>query len=151
MAGQPLYTFDDAVARIRAAVAARPAGFVLTARTESFLRGNPDLDDVIRRVRAFDAAGADVLMVPGLPTLDAVRAVCAATAKPVNFMVGIPGKSFSRAELEACGVRRISLATSLWRAAMAATARAATEALQHGTFSYLATNVMTPDLNSHLK
>ena len=151
MVDQPLYTLDDAVARIKAAVMARPAGFVLTARTESFLRGNVDLDDVIRRLRAFDEAGADVLMAPGLPTLEAVRAVCAATTKPVNFMVGIPGKSFSKAELEACGVRRISLATSLWRAAMAATARAATEALQHGTFGYLATNAMTPDLNSYLK
>ena len=138
------------MARIAAAVAAKPEGFTLTARTENFLRGNPDLADTIRRLQAFAAAGADVLMAPGLPDLDAVRAVCAAVDRPVNFMVGIPGKSFSQAELAAAGVRRISLATSLWRAAMAATARAATEALQAGTFDYLASNAMTPDLNSYL-
>lgn len=148
---RPLYSLDEAVARIAACVAARPAGFLLTARTESFLRGNPDLDDVIRRLQAFAAAGADVLMAPGLPSLDAVRAVCAAVDRPVNFMAGIPGKSFSKAELQASGVRRISLATSLWRAAMAATARAATEALTEGTFNYLASNAMTPDINSYLR
>ncbi len=149
-AGRPLYGFEEAVARIAAAVAAKPEGFTLTARTENFLRGNPDLADTIRRLQAFAAAGADVLMAPGLPDLDAVRAACAAVDRPVNFMVGIPGKSFSQAELAAAGVRRISLATSLWRAAMAATARAATEALQAGTFDYLASHAMTPDLNSYL-
>ena len=148
--GRPLYGFDEAVIRVRAAVAAKPEGFTLTARTENFLRGNPDLADTIRRLQAFSAAGADVLMAPGLPDLDAVRAVCAAVDKPVNFMVGIPGKSFSKVELQAAGVRRISLATSLWRAAMAATARAAGEALHEGTFGYLASNAMTPDLNSYL-
>jgi 2-methylisocitrate lyase-like PEP mutase family enzyme len=151
---QPLYDFDTAVARVTASVAAARAlgnGFVLTARTENFLRGNPDLANTIRRLQAFAAAGADVLMAPGLPDLNAVRAVCAALDKPVNFMVGIPGKSFSRAELEAAGVRRISLATSLWRAAMVATARAATEALEHGTFDYLATNALTPDLGTYMR
>ena len=154
IADQPLYDFDTAVARVAASVAAAKAlgnDFVLTARTENFLRGNPDLADTIRRLQAFAAAGADVLMAPGLPDLAAVRAVCAALDKPVNFMVGIPGKSFSRVELEAAGVRRISLATSLWRAAMAATARAATEAMEHGTFGYLATNALTPDLGTYMR
>ena len=73
---------------------------------------------MIRRLQAFEQAGADVLMAPGLPDLDAVRAVCAALSKPFNFMAGIRGNSFSVAELEAAGVRRISLATSLYRAAM---------------------------------
>ena len=68
---------------------------MLTARTESFLRGNPNLDDVIKRLQTFEKAGADVLMVPGLPDLAAVRAVCAAVSKPVNFMAGIKGKSFT--------------------------------------------------------
>ena len=96
---------------------ARTSGFpfTLTARTESFLRGNPNLDDVIRRLQAFEKAGADVLMAPGLPDLAAVRAVCAAVKKPVNFMVGIKGKSFTAAELTAAGVKRISLAASLYR------------------------------------
>ena len=96
---------------------ALPFPFTLTARAESFLRGNPSLDDTIRRLQAFERAGADVLFAPGLPDLAAVRAVCAAVSKPVNFMVGIKGKSFTVAELEAAGVRRISLATSLYREA----------------------------------
>ena len=99
------------------------AGFVLTARAENFLRGNPDLGDTIARLQAYEAAGADVLFAPGLPDLDAVRAVCASLKKPFNFMVGMKGKSWDVATLEAAGVRRISLATSLWRAAMAGVAR----------------------------
>ncbi len=105
------------------AARALPFPFTLTARTENFLRGNPDLDDTIRRLQAFEKAGADVLLAPGLPDLAAVRAVCAALKKPVNFMAGIKGKSFSVAELEAAGVRRISLATSLYRAAMSGPGR----------------------------
>ncbi len=141
-AGRPLYPFEEALARVEAAVAAArslPFAFTLTARTENFLRGNPDLEDTIRRLRAFEAAGADVLMAPGLPDLEAVRAVCAAVAKPVNFMVGIPGKSFAVADLEAAGVRRISLATSLWRAAMTGLLEAATEVKERGTFGYVDT------------
>ncbi len=138
---QPLYDFGHAVERVAAAAeAARSVGvpFTLTARTENFLRGNPDLDDTIRRLQAFAEAGADVLFAPGLPTLDSVRAVCAALpGKPVNFMVGIKGKSFSVAELQAVGVRRISLATSLYRAAMSAMQKAATEVFEQGTFGYL--------------
>jgi 2-methylisocitrate lyase-like PEP mutase family enzyme len=137
---KPLYDFDFAVLRVAAAVqAARSLSFpfVLTARTENFLRGNPDLDDTIKRLQAFEKAGADVLFAPGLPDLAAVRAVCAAVTKPVNFMVGIPGKSFSVAELEAAGVRRISLATSLYWAAMTGMLDAAREVAEHGTFGYL--------------
>ena len=139
---RPLYGLDEAVARIEASVAAArslPFAFTLTARTENFLRGNPDLDDTIRRLQAFEKAGADVLMAPGLPTLEAVRAVCAAVGKPVNFMVGIPGKSFSVADLQAAGVRRISLATSLWRAAMTGLLDAVREVKDHGTFGYVET------------
>jgi 2-methylisocitrate lyase-like PEP mutase family enzyme len=137
---QPIFGLDHAVARIAAAAAVAHAGprpFMLTARCENFLNGRPDLDDTIDRLQAYAAAGADVLFAPGLPDLDAVRAVCAATAKPVNFMVGIKGKSFSVAELQAAGVRRISLATSLYRVAMAAMRRAATEVHEQGTFGYL--------------
>jgi 2-methylisocitrate lyase-like PEP mutase family enzyme len=120
-ADQPLYSLAQAAERVAAAVeAARslPFHFTLTARAENYLRGNPNLDDTIARLLAFEKAGADVLFAPGLPDLAAVRAVCSALAKPVNFMVGIRGKSFSVAELQAAGVRRISLATSLYRAAM---------------------------------
>src|SRR4029077_13637380 len=95
--GKPLFDFEHAVQRVAAAAEAAkriPGGFVLTARTENFLRGKPDLDDTIRRLQAFEKAGADVLMAPGLPDLAAVRSVCAAVNKPVNFMAGIKGKSF---------------------------------------------------------
>jgi 2-methylisocitrate lyase-like PEP mutase family enzyme len=137
---RPLYDVAHAAERVAAAVqAARSAGFpfLLTARTESFLRGNPDLDDVIRRLQAFEKVGADVLMAPGLPDLNAVRAVCAAVTKPVNFMAGIKGKSFTVAELADAGVKRISLATSLYRAAMTGMLAAASEVRDHGTFNYL--------------
>lgn len=139
-AERPLYDLAHAVERVEAAAAAArtlPFAFTLTARSENFLRGNPDLDDTIRRLQAFEKAGADVLFAPGLPDLAAVRAVCAALTKPVNFMVGIPGRSFSVAELEAAGVRRISLATSLWRAAMSGMIAAAREVRERGTFGYL--------------
>lgn len=137
---RPLFPFEQAVERVAAAVeAARalPFPFTLNARSENFLRGNPDLDDTIKRLQAFEKAGADVLFAPALPDLDAVRAVCASVTKPVNFMVGIPGKSFSVAELKAAGVRRISLATSLYRAAMTGFIDAAREVKDRGTFSFL--------------
>ena len=136
----PLYEATFAAERVAAAVAAaRAAGFpfVLTARTESFLHGNTDLADVISRLQAFEAAGADVLMAPGLPNLEAVRTVCAAVTKPVNFMAGIPGRSFTVKELTDAGVKRISLATSLFRAAMTTVMAAATEVQERGTFTYL--------------
>ena len=137
---RPLFEFNLAVERVAAAVeAARalPFPFTLTARTENFLRGNPDLDDTIRRLQAFEKAGADVLFSPGLPDIEAVRLVCRSLTKPFNFMVGIKGKSFTVAALEAAGVRRISLATSLYRAAMAGLREAAQEVRQSGTFGYL--------------
>jgi 2-methylisocitrate lyase-like PEP mutase family enzyme len=128
-----------------------PFAFTLTARTESFLRGNLNLDDVIKRLQAFEKAGADVLMAPGLPDLAAVRAVCAAVSKPVNFMAGIKGKSFTVAELQAAGVRRISLATSLYRMAMTGVVEAAREVKDKGTFGYLDRSIPTPDLNAFMQ
>ena len=149
---QPLYDFNQAVERVAAAAeAARAAGFFLTARAENFLRGKADLDDTIRRLQAFEKAGADVLFAPGLPDLAAVRTVCASLSKPVNFMAGIRGKSFSVAELEAAGVRRISLATSLYRAAMSGLLEAAREVKEHGSFGYLERSLATPDLNRFLQ
>jgi 2-methylisocitrate lyase-like PEP mutase family enzyme len=149
---KPLFEFSHAVERVAAAVeAARPSGFVLTARSENFLRGNPDLDDTIRRLQAFEQAGADVLMAPGLPDLAAVRAVCAALKKPVNFMAGIKGKSFSVKELEAAGVRRISLATSLYRAAMSGLIAAAREVNAEGSFGYLERSLTTAELNAYME
>jgi 2-methylisocitrate lyase-like PEP mutase family enzyme len=139
-AAHPIFDFSEAVERVAASVeAARslPFPFTLTARTENFLHGRPDLEDTILRLQAFEKAGADVLFAPGLPTIDAVRTVCASVNKPVNFMVAIPGRSFSVAELAAAGVRRISLATTLYRAAMGGLAEAARDIRATGTFGYL--------------
>lgn len=151
---RPLYDIGQATDRVVAAVEATRGlsfPFTLTARTENFLRGNPNLDDTIKRLQAFEQAGADVLMAPGLPDLAAVRAVCAAVSKPVNFMAGIKGKSFTVAELEAAGVRRISLATSLYRIAMTGLLEAAREVKDTGTFGYLDRALATPDLNAFME
>ena len=151
---RPLFDAPTAQRRISAAVeAARsmPFPFTLTARAENYLRGNPNLDDTIRRLQAFEAAGADVLMAPGLPDLDAVRTVCDALSRPVNFMAGIKGKSFTVAALSAAGVRRISLATSLYRAAMTGLLNAAKEVAEAGTFEYLDGTMATPALNAFMQ
>jgi 2-methylisocitrate lyase-like PEP mutase family enzyme len=151
---RPLYDIDAAAVRVKAAVHAAhslPIPFVLPARAEGFLRGVPDLDDVIKRLQAFEAAGADVLFAPGLPDLAAVKKVCGSLKKPFNFMVGIKGKSFTKAELDAAGVKRISLATSLYRAAMTGLLDAAKEVKDKGTFTYLDQSITTPDLNAFMK
>lgn len=151
---KPLYDIGHATERVAAAAeAARtlPFPFTLTARAENFLRGNADLEDMIERLQAFEKAGADVLFAPGLPDLASVRAVCATVSKPVNFMVGIKGKSFTVAELAAAGVRRISLATSLYRAAMSGLLEAAREVKEKGTFGYLDHSLTTPELNGFMR
>lgn len=140
VADRRIYDFGHAVERVAAAAeAARglPFPFTLTARCENFLRGHPDLDDTIRRLQAYERAGADVLFAPSLPDLAAVRMVCASLGRPFNYMIGRKGGSFSVAELRDAGVRRISLATSLYRAAMAGMLQAATEIREHGTFAYV--------------
>jgi 2-methylisocitrate lyase-like PEP mutase family enzyme len=150
---QPLYDFEHAKERVAAAAEAAhklPFPFFLTARAEGCLRGHPDLDDIIKRLQAFEAAGAAVLMAPGLPDLAAVRTVCAALTKPFNFMAGVRGRSFTTAELAAAGVKRISLATSLYRAAMSGLLSAAREIKDRGTFGYVETTMATPELNSFM-
>jgi len=151
---RPLFDLVQATERVAAAAeAARSLSFpfVLTARSENFFRGDPDLDDTIRRLQAFEKAGADVLFAPGLPDLASVRAVCAAVSKPVNFMAGIKGRSFTVAELEAAGVKRISLATSLYRAAMTGLLDAAREVKERGTFGYLDDAVSSAALSEYLR
>lgn len=149
---KPLYDFGLAVERIAASSAvSKKMNFVLTARSENFLRGNPDLDDTIKRLQAYEKAGADVLMAPGVPDLDSIKKICASLSKPFNFMAGIKGKSFTVAELEAAGVKRISLATSLYRAAMTGLIDAAREAKEQGTFGYLERTIATPDFNKFMK
>jgi len=146
----PLYEFSLAVERIAAASQAAHQlqfPFLLTARAHNLLYASPSLDETIRRLQAFEKAGADVLFAPGLPDLAAVRTVCAAVSKPVNFMAGIKGKSFPVAELAAAGVKRISLATSLYRAAMTGLLEAVREVKDAGTFAFLDGVVSTVELN----
>jgi len=150
----PLFEFRLAVDRIAAAAqAARtlPFPFALTARAHNLLYPNPSLKDTIDRLQAFEAAGADVLFAPGLPDLVAVRTVCQAVTKPVNFMVGIKGKSFSVSELAAAGVRRISLATSLYRAAMTGLLDAARELNDTGQFGFLDRAMTMAELNNLMR
>jgi 2-methylisocitrate lyase-like PEP mutase family enzyme len=151
---RPLYDFDVAVERIAAAAQvarALPFPFMLTARAHNFLYPDPSLGDTIGRLQAYEKAGADVLFAPGLPDLAAVREVCAALSKPFNFMAGIKGKSFSVGELAAAGVRRISLATSFYRAAMTGFLEAAREVQDLGQFGFLDRCLTTPELNQLMR
>lgn len=146
----PLYDHSLAVERIAAgAEAARslPFPFMLTARAHNFLYTNPSLDDTVLRLQAYESAGASVLFAPGLPDIATVRTVCSAISRPFNFMVGIPGKSFSVGELADAGVKRISLATSLYRAAMTGFLDAVREITNTGTFAFLDRLVSTSELN----
>ena len=133
-----LYALDHAVERVAAAVeTARGLGFpfVLTARAENHLRGNPDLDDTIARLQAFERADADVLYAPGLQALEDIRAVCDAVSKPVNVLAR---PELSLAELVEAGARRVSIGGALTWVAAAAAGSAATEIRDHGDFSSLA-------------
>jgi 2-methylisocitrate lyase-like PEP mutase family enzyme len=145
----PLY--DDALAVQRIAAAAEaaralPFPFMLTARAHNLMFANASLDATIRRLQAFEQAGAHVLFAPGLPDLAAVRTLCSSVKAPFNFMAGIKGKSFTVRELAECGVRRISLATSLYRAAMTGFVDAANEVKERGTFEFLDRALSTGDV-----
>lgn len=135
----PIFEFDLAVERINAAVEAKHGlshDFVLTARCENFLRGRPDLDDTIKRLQAYENAGADVLYAPGLQDLETIRTVCESVTRPVNVVMGMPGASFGVAELADVGVKRISVGSALCRAALGAFVRAAREMQEDGTFAF---------------
>ena len=140
-ADHPIYEIDHAVERVRAAVeAARSLSFpfTLTARAENYLHGRPDLKDTIRRLLAYQAAGADVLYAPGLATKDDIAAVVRAVDRPVNVVMGLKGVQLSLAELSAFGVKRVSVGSALSRAALGAFLRAAREMREHGTFTFAA-------------
>jgi 2-methylisocitrate lyase-like PEP mutase family enzyme len=141
-ADDPIYPFDAAVARVRAAVQAaraQPLPFVLTARAENLLWGRQDLDDTIRRLQAFAEVGADVLYAPGLKTAEDVeRVVRSVSPRPVNVVMGLAGASLDRATLQRLGVRRISVGSSLARAAYSAMLDAAREMSGPGRFDYAA-------------
>jgi 2-methylisocitrate lyase-like PEP mutase family enzyme len=138
--GVRLYSFDEAVERVAAAVAAaRKVGFpfTLTARAENHLRGNPDLSDTIARLQAFAAADADVLYAPGLRTLEEVSAVCEAVAKPVNVLAR---RDLTFAELVGAGAQRVSVGGSLTWAAVQALVETATAIRDRGDFTLLGTS-----------
>ena len=137
-ASKPIYDFGLAVERVHAAVeAARSLGFpfTLTARAENLLRGRPDLDDTIRRLQAFEKAGADVLYAPALTTLDQVRAVTGAVSKPVNVLAPAL-KGVTLAQLAEAGAKRVSIGGALARAAIAALLRAGREMRDQGSFGW---------------
>jgi 2-methylisocitrate lyase-like PEP mutase family enzyme len=135
----PIYDLQHAVERMAAAVeAARalPFPFVLVGRAENFLHGRPDLDDTIRRLQAFEAAGADALFAPGITAPEDIRTLCASVGKPVNVVMGLKGGTLSVDQLAELGVKRISLGSSLSRAALGGLVRAAREIREHGTFRF---------------
>jgi 2-methylisocitrate lyase-like PEP mutase family enzyme len=137
---RPVYDIGLAIERVRAACEAAhalPVPLVLTARAENFIVGRPDLADTIKRLQAFQDAGADVLYAPGLLTLDDVRAVVTSVDRPVNVLAGIAGARFTMADLAAAGVRRVSTGSALARAALGEFLRAVAETRERGTFGYV--------------
>ena len=145
----PIYDFELAVARVRAAAeVARslPTPFMLTARAESFLHGRRDLDDTIRRLRAFEAAGAEVLYAPGLRDLASIRTVTAAVGKPVNVVMSAADPSITVAQLALAGVKRISVGGALSRLALAAFLKGAREMKERGSFTYMRDTVPSAEL-----
>lgn len=146
-----IYDFDLAVERVRAAAeAAHSLGFPFqfVARCENHIQGIDDLDDTIRRLRAYEAAGADVLFAPGLPTLDAIRTVCEAVTSPVNVVIGPKTLTHSIADLAEAGVRRVSVGGAFSRVALTAVRTASEELLGPGTFGFCHGIMSTAELNA---
>lgn len=153
-ADDPIYELTRAVDRVRAAVeAARslPFAFTLTARAENYLHDRPDIKDTIKRLQAFQEAGADVLYAPGLETKDDIAAVVRSVDRPVNVLMGLRGVQLSAAELSGMGVRRISVGSSLTRAALGAFMRAANEMRDKGTFTFAAEAANSSDITAIFK
>ena len=146
---KPIYDFGLAVERVQAAAeAARalPLPFVLTARADNLMHGRRDLDDTIRRLQAFEKAGADVLYAPGLRDLAAIRAVTSAVRKPVNVVMSTADPALTAAQLAEAGVKRISVGGALSRLAFAAVLEAAQEMKERGGFTWVASTMPTKDV-----
>ena len=136
---QPIYELEHAVERVRAAAAAAhslPFIFTLTARAENYLHGRPDLKDTIKRLQAYQEAGADVLYAPGLTSKEAIAAVVSSVDRPVNVVMGLQGVQLSLAALAEIGVKRVSVGSALCRTALGAFLRGAREMREHGTFDF---------------
>jgi 2-methylisocitrate lyase-like PEP mutase family enzyme len=151
----PIFPFELAVERVKAAVVAArslPFHFMLTARTENYLCGRPDLQDTIRRLVAFAEAGADVLFAPGIKTREEIDAVVKAVApKPVNVIMAISGLDLTLDEMAALGVKRVSVGSALARAAYGAFIRAAEEIRQEGRFSFASSTIPFAEINALLR
>jgi 2-methylisocitrate lyase-like PEP mutase family enzyme len=146
---QPIYEFDLAVERVRAAARVAhslPTPFMLTARAENFLHGRRDMDDTIRRLRAFEAAGADVLYAPGLRDLASIRTVAAAVGTPINVVMSSADPSITVAQLAEAGVKRVSVGGALSRLALAAFLKGAREMKEQGAFTYMRDTVPSAEL-----
>jgi len=128
-----------------------PFPFTLTARAENYLVGRPDLKDTIRRLQAYQEAGADVLYAPGLSSKADIASVVSSVDRPLNVIMGLQGVQLSLAELSAIGVRRVSVGSALSRAAVGAFLRAAKEMREHGTFAFAADAVSYQDINAMFK
>lgn len=151
----PIYPFELSVERVKAAVQAvrsLPFPFTFTARAENLIYGRPDLKDTIRRLVAYAEAGADVLFAPGLTTREEIEAVVKAVApKPVNIVAGLGATPFSLNELADLGVKRVSLGSSLARAAYSGFLRAAEEIKAKGTFGFTQGTTSYGEINQLLK
>lgn len=148
-----IYPFDQALARVKAAMAAANAlsfKFTLTARSENFLCGKPDLDDTIMRLKAFADAGADVLYAPGLTTLEQVTRVVKEVGKPINVLLGMSGINMTMDDMKKAGVARISLGSGLQRAAFTAALNAIDEIQTKGTFGFTETNAGMDEIDKLL-
>jgi 2-methylisocitrate lyase-like PEP mutase family enzyme len=146
----PIYELGAAVDRVAAAVAAAkalPFTFTLTARAENYLNGRPDLKDTIKRLQAFQEAGADVLFAPGIKSREDIAAVVSSVDRPVN-VIAVTGMDLTVADLSAMGVRRVSVGSALSRAALGEFLRAATEMKEHGTFGFADKAAVYRDLNA---
>ena len=148
---RPIYEHAHAVERIRAAaeaVRALPFTFMLTARAENYLVGKPDLKDTIERLQAYQEAGADVLYAPGLTSTDDIATVVRSVDRPVNVVMGLQGAQLDLATLSAMGVKRVSVGSTLYRAALGAFLRAAREMREHGTFVFAHDAVSYRDISA---
>lgn len=150
----PVYELAQAADRIRAAAEAvecLPFPFMLTARAENYLVGRPDIRDTIKRLQAYQEAGADVLYAPGLASRDNIAAVVSSVGRPVNVVMGLKGISMTLADLSAIGVKRISVGSALSRTAIGAFMRAAGEIREHGSFGFADEAVNSRELNALFK
>ncbi|HEY2091596.1 MAG TPA: isocitrate lyase/phosphoenolpyruvate mutase family protein [Thermoanaerobaculia bacterium] len=149
----PLYEISEAADRIRAAAEAAHSlsfPFTLTARAENYLVGKPDLDDTIRRLQAYQEAGADVLYAPALRTRDEIASVVRSVDRAVNVLMGMPGIPLNLSDLSRLGVKRISVGGALARAALGAFLRAAKEMRDQGTFTFTKDAVSSSDVAAML-